>query len=120
MKRRLRKKKHLGEFQELGFDVSAKLRPDLDTAAHDALLDRLMAMTGARQLGFTGGGNYTELEGFVSRLVRGSTSEEDRQAVAAFLDGDEAVVSHEVGTLRDAWYGWTGQCCACSGDVHEH
>ena len=40
MKRRLRKKKRIGEFQELGFEVLADLRDGLSPIEFDAFLDR--------------------------------------------------------------------------------
>jgi uncharacterized protein YggL (DUF469 family) len=42
----------------------------------------------------------------VRAALFGSATEEDRAALAAFLEGDDAVVRHEVGALRDAWYAW--------------
>lgn len=51
-------------------------------------------------------GRDDKLDGFVTRMGRGSATEDDRAALAAFLAGDDAVVRHEVGALRDAWYGW--------------
>ena len=50
-----------------------------------------------------GGGRDGKFEGFVTRLGRGSATEEDRAALATFLKGDDAVVRHEVGALTDAW-----------------
>lgn len=39
-------------------------------------------------------------------MGRGSTIEDDRTALAAFLVGDDAAVRHAVGALRDAWRRW--------------
>jgi uncharacterized protein YggL (DUF469 family) len=71
MKKRLRKKKHLGEFREFGFAV-----------------------------------RDNKLDGFVTRAGRGSATEEDRAAMAAFLDGATEIARRDVGALRDAWHGW--------------
>jgi hypothetical protein len=107
VKRRLRKKKRLGEFKELGFEVRGDLRPGLVSADLDAFVDRLIDVIEARQLAFGGGaGRDDKLDGFVTRMGRGSATEDDRAALAAFLEGDAAIVRHEVGELRDAWYGW--------------
>jgi uncharacterized protein YggL (DUF469 family) len=72
----------------------------------EAFIDALIDVAEARQLAFGGGaGRDGKLDGLVTRMGRGSAIEEDRAALAAFLAGDDAVVRHEVGALRDAWYG---------------
>ena len=107
MKRRLRKKKRIGEFKELGFEVLADLRDGLLPNELDAFLDRWINAVEARQLAFGGGGGGHDgkFEGFVARAGRGSASDEDRAMFAAFLESDAAVIRHEVRKLRDAWYG---------------
>lgn len=106
MRRRLRKKKHVGEFQELGLEVCANLRPELSEADIEAFVDRWIDAVEARKLAFGGGGGRNgKLEGFVARAGRGSATEDDRRALAAFLEGDDTIVGHEIGPLRDAWYG---------------
>lgn len=104
MRRRLRKKLHVGEFIELGFEVRAELTPGLDDAGYDAFLDRLIDAIETRRLAFGGGGRPEDFEGFVTQLERGSATESDRSALGAFLEGDPAVVRHEVGALVDAWH----------------
>jgi uncharacterized protein YggL (DUF469 family) len=104
MRRRLRKKKRVGEFTELGFSVSAELSPDLDDAGYDAFLDRWIDAVEARRLAFGGGGRREAFEGFVTQLGRGSATDADREALTAFLAGDPAVVRHHVGALVDAWH----------------
>ena len=107
MKKRLRKKKHLGELKELGFEVRGDLRPGLCGNDIEAFVDRLIDIVEARSLAFGGGaGRDDKLDGFVTRPGRGSATEEDRAALAAFLDGDKEIAGHEVGALRDAWHGW--------------
>jgi uncharacterized protein YggL (DUF469 family) len=69
-------------------------------------VDRLLNVVEARQLAFGGGaGRDDKLDGFVTRAGRGSATEDERAALAAFPSGDAAVVGHEVGELRDAWHG---------------
>ena len=107
MKKRLRKKKHLGEFKELGFEVRGDLRPGLSGNDLEAFVDRLIDIVEARSLAFGGGaGRDDKLDGFVTRAGRGSATEEDRAALAAFLAADKEIARHEVGALRDAWHGW--------------
>ena len=106
MNKRLRKKKRVGEFKELGFELRAGLRPGLVGVELDAFLDRLIDVVEARKLGFGGGaGRDDEIDGVVTRMGRGSATEDDRAALAAFVVSDDAVVRHEIGALRDAWYG---------------
>ena len=45
MRRRLRKKKHLGEFTLLGFEMEGDLRPELARPEEDAFIE-LVANTG--------------------------------------------------------------------------
>ncbi len=107
MKRRLRKKKRLGEFRELGFQIRAELRDRIEDSDFEAFMDRWIGAVETRQLAFGGGGGRDgKFEGFVARAERGSATEDDRQALAAFLEGDVAITRREVGELRDAWYGW--------------
>ena len=97
----------MGEFKELGFEVRGDLRLGLVGAALDAFVDRLIDVVEARQLAFGGGaGRDDKLDGFVTGMGRGSATEDDRAALAAFLEGDVAIIRHEVGELCDAWYGW--------------
>jgi hypothetical protein len=64
-------------------------------------------MVEGRQLSFGGGvGRDHKLNGVVTRNGRASATEDDRTALAAFLEHEAAVVGHEVGALQDAWYGW--------------
>ena len=107
MKKRLRKKKHFGQFKELGFEVRGDLRPGLSGNDLEAFVDRLIEIVEARSLAFgRGAGRDDKLDGFVTRAGRGSATEEDRAALAAFLDGEREVAGHEVRALRDAWHGW--------------
>jgi uncharacterized protein len=105
MRRRLRKKKHLGEFQELGFAVRAEFRADLSGDHFQAFFERLVHAIDARDLAVGGGGSEEKFEAFVTQGVRGNPTEEDRAALGAFLGGDTAIARHAVGPLLDAWYG---------------
>lgn len=93
MNKRLRKKKHLGKFQELGFDIGFTLVSGCD---EDAFIDRLIEAVEAR--GLMIGGN------FVARH-RGSATQEDRAALREFL-AQAPVITFRVYDLRDAWYGY--------------
>ncbi len=107
MKKRLRKKLYKGEFKELGFNVSFTY----DAATTDdgyALLDEFIDY--ALSQGLCVGGYFGE-DGckaslFVVSAKRGSVTEDQRQAVEAWLNGTGKITSLEVGQLRDAWYGF--------------
>jgi len=104
MKKRLRKKKRVGEFRELGFAVRATFRAALSDAEAIAFLRRWVGAIEARGLVF-GGGNTTEsFEGFVTLAKRGSASDADREALTAFFAADPVVAKHEVDALVDAWH----------------
>jgi len=98
--RRLRKKLHIGEFREEGFAVHFKFGADL---THEAQLVALMTFITeaieSRALLFGGGES-----GFVTKAGRGSTTEDDRNAVHAWLLSCAAVVDVRVGPNEDAWY----------------
>jgi hypothetical protein len=79
VKRRLRKKKRVGEFRELGFGVRADLRPGIDDAEIETFVDRMIAFVEARQLAFGGGGEHNgKFDAFVTRAGRGSATDDDR------------------------------------------
>lgn len=87
--------------------MTAELRDGLSQADFDALLDRWIDAVEARGLSFGGGGHKGgPFGGFVTRSGRGSATDDDRLSLSAFLAADPATVGHEVGDLRDVWYGW--------------
>jgi uncharacterized protein len=99
--RRLRKKLHVGEFREDGFNVRFRFRPALTQDDHADVLPRLVAQViEPRSLRYGGGQN-----GFVTKVGRGSPSEEDRRAVTAWLESCAQVQHVDVGPNEDAWYG---------------
>lgn len=104
---RQRKKKHLGEFQEVGFMVEAKLASPLSAAERNAFLARFLSEAiDANGLGF-GGGLNEEFDGFVvTDQPYGKVDEAQRAKVAAWLEQQSVLKDVQVGPLRDAWYGW--------------
>lgn len=100
--RRLRKKLRIGEFKEEGFEVNFKFTAGLTNELQLDILTRFVteAME-SRNLSFGGGEN-----GFVTRTGRGSTTEEDRQAVETWLLSCALVEQVQVSKNEDAWYGW--------------
>jgi uncharacterized protein YggL (DUF469 family) len=102
--RRQRKKLHLGEFTELGFEVSARLASPLSDEGRDKLLDGFMGDC-IEPLGLSfGGGLNDDLGGYVTTAMRGrSASEDQRDKVRAWLSSRPEFLVVEVGPLTDAW-----------------
>ncbi len=96
--RRLRKKLHLGEFQEFGFAFKNQIKPGArEEIFIDALLDEVIEPRGLEFGGWV-------TVGFITKAARGSVSEEDRAAVMAWLRARPEVESALASELVDAWY----------------
>lgn len=99
--RRLRKKLHLGEFQELGFFYEATIKDGADEHTFiDGLLSEAIEPIGLAFGGWVGGGA-------VSKMRRGSISEDERQAVLDWLSRRPEVLSMSATGLVDMWHGDT-------------
>jgi uncharacterized protein len=69
MKKRLRKKKHKGEFQEFGFQINLNVKPDFSPMETNLLIDELIELMERENLLFGGslsGGFITAEKGSVS------------------------------------------------------
>jgi len=105
LKKRLRKKKHVGEFQEFGFSVQLRFSEHLSVDDRDSLLDDFIgAAIEANGLLCGGGGNGHSWEVFVTLDRRGSATEIHRQKVGRWLSKENSILQYEVGPLEDAWY----------------
>ena len=104
-KRRLRKKLHVGEFQELGFEVRFSWRSD---AEHDfdEKLNEWIDFVESKGWAFGGGGSTKRktIEGFIAKFGRGTLKEEDRLQAEKWFDEKEWIESFEVELLKDAWH----------------
>lgn len=100
--RRLCKKLRIGEFQELGFSVSMQyespLNPDEQESFLKAFWDEVIER---RDLAYGGGVDA----GFVCRFGRGSVTQDDREAVSAWLLARTDVTTATVGPMKDCWHG---------------
>ena len=105
MKRRLRKKKHLGEFQQMGFYLYLYLREEIaESISHmfkKALLEYVERIFNAPPVGAFWQESYFEL--FICP-ASGSATEEDREWLGERLEMDINVEYYEIGDLIDAWY----------------
>ncbi len=107
LNRRQRKKLYVGEFQELGFWVELKFKSALDDAALDAFCDAVYPALAALGLQIGGLGGWvplSETDGFVGTLGRGSVTDAQRDAAAAWLKACPAVAQVRVSAWVDAWY----------------
>ena len=105
MNKRLRKKKRVGEFRELGFRVRFET-PGLSTEQVNSLCDRWLAEA-IESNGLACGGSCgpVEWDGFIQLDHRGSATEVHRQAVTRWLQSEPTIKKVEVFPLVDAWYG---------------
>ena len=105
MRKRLRKKWHVGEFQELGFEVRFQVADNLSHDAFDAMVDAFISQAiEAHGLVCGGGGKNPAWNVFVTCEGRGSLTEEHRQAIARWLAARPEVNAVRLGPLVDAWY----------------
>jgi uncharacterized protein len=105
VRKRLRKKLHVGEYQELGFEVRFRVADNLSHDAFDAVVDAFISQAiEAHGLLCGGGGKNPEWNVFVTREGRGSGTEEHRQAIERWLASRPEVKTVQIGPLVDAWY----------------
>lgn len=106
---RQRKKLRVGEFQEHCFDVELVFHsPMRGEPYHDFIHDFFGALEERGLLGGGFGGRepFSETEGVVARIERGSPSEADREAVIAWLRARPEVVDARALDFKDAWHGY--------------
>src|SRR3990167_1213839 len=98
---RLRKKLRIGEFQELGFEVSFRLYRGLSDRDSEKFWNAFI-LEAIERNGLAFGGST---EGFITAWGRGSATEEHREGVGDWLRSRPEIEAVEVGPLTDAWYG---------------
>jgi uncharacterized protein YggL (DUF469 family) len=108
MNKRLRKKKHLGEFRQLGFSAECRLRSGLSGAAFDQFTDEFIAQAiEANRLVFGGGGSPNRgWSGVVCRDdSHESATDGDKAAVHNWLERRTEVESFRLSDFWDVWHG---------------
>lgn len=101
--RRLRKKLHIEEFQELGFAVKWRFAEGTPVEEVDTTLDTFInEVIEPNGLAFDGGG-YLEWEGLVCLQKIGHCTEEHRVLVAKWLE-THGMTHVEVSELFDIWW----------------
>lgn len=105
LKRRLRKKLHVGEFQELGFEVSVKFKSNFTETKFDKFTDEFIDEIEGNKLFFGGGGNNKTWTGFVTSQEKyNSPTDEQREKIKYRLENCPEIAESEVGNFIDAWY----------------
>lgn len=101
MRRRLRKKRRVGEFQELGIELSLTLRSGID---FDAFLDDfLTSAIEVHGLRFGGSGSSTHLSGVVE-LGRRDVASTHRDVLEGWLAADRRIDAYTVSQFVDLWH----------------
>ncbi len=100
MKKRLRKKLRLREFQEMGFHVNFELADYQSSEATDALLDSVIAFAEDNGLFLAGGLGFF----YVTARPRHSVTVEQRQLFIEWLMQQQAIIGLQALPLSDAWY----------------
>lgn len=103
MKKRLRKKRHMGEFQELGFEVVISL---IDKSL-DSFLDSWVVDAIDKHGLNCGGGGTAEKYEFIVCRHNGTCSDHDKELIEIWLKGNKTVTSFTVGPFIDMWNGCT-------------
>jgi uncharacterized protein len=98
--RRQRKKLHIAEFQQIGFEYSAVWSQFPTVAQQDAFIDGFLDQVIVAR-GLELGGGFTK--GAIVGRVQNPT-DSDREAVCNWLKGFPGIVDVQVGPLVDAWY----------------
>jgi len=101
--KRLRKKLHIGEFQEFGFLVKFTLPNAIEETQIGKFIDQFLAEAIEANGLFFGGGINTESSGFITYSHRDSATDGHRQLVKKWLSAQPIVSNIEIGELEDAW-----------------
>jgi uncharacterized protein YggL (DUF469 family) len=107
---RQRKKLRVGEFKEHCFDIELVFHtPMRGEPYHDFINDffGFLEQRGLLGGGFGGREPFSETEGVIANIERGSPDEEDREAVVQWLRGRPEVVDARAKDFKDAWHGYS-------------
>jgi uncharacterized protein YggL (DUF469 family) len=102
--RRLRKKLYLDEFAVMGFEFSADMNFKSDNE-FESFLDSMIDFIESRVLVMAAGGTGSSWSGVICSMHRyGCATNEDQQAVAAWLTANPLLTNVRVGQLVDVNY----------------
>ena len=105
MNKRLRKKKHLGEFKEIGFDFKLSFTPIYDDEKHFEMIDHIFWLIEQHGFSATGTCGTGEIDGCMSVRSYRINSDEMKSKLFDTLLALPGVLSVEFGSNCDAWYG---------------
>lgn len=105
LKRRLRKQKRVGEFQEMGFEIHLKFNSNLNETESDKIFFEFIEMIEENHLSFGGGGSRLILQGFITACkIYCSPSLIQKENLKNWLENHSEIAEWEVGEFKDAWY----------------
>jgi uncharacterized protein YggL (DUF469 family) len=105
---RQRKKLRVGEFREHCFDIELVFHAPMRGEPYHDFINDFFGFLEQRSLlggGFGGKEPFTETEGVIANIERGSPSEDDRVAVVEWLRARPEVVDARAHDFKDAWHG---------------
>jgi len=106
VRKRLRKKRRLGEFREDAFEVAYVLRDGISSQEADEFVWAFVQNAVEANDLLCGGGSQGATGSFFLTLAgRGSPQVAQRQAVGDWLARQSVVLRYRVGEPFDAWYG---------------
>ena len=105
MKKRLRKKLHLKEFREIGFDFKICFTPISDSEEYIEMIDNIYWII--EQHGFSAGGGCEEncYEGYMAVSSWRINADEMKNKLQTALLNFPGVTSVDFGENSDSWYG---------------
>ncbi|MGB9110726.1 MAG: 50S ribosome-binding protein YggL [Telluria sp.] len=106
---RQRKKLRVGEFKEHCFDIELVFQSPMRGDPYHDFINDFFGFLEQRSLlggGFGGKEPFSETEGVVANIDRGSPTEEDREAVVQWLRARPEVVDARAKDFKDAWHGY--------------
>ena len=103
IKKRLRKKKHVGEFAVFGVPTAIRLVDGTDFKSFlDVFLEEAIEASGCY---FGGGGQKGRLSGIIELGLRTDLPEQRLKKISHWLDSNSNVANHLIGEINDLWYG---------------
>lgn len=112
MKRRLRKKLHVGEFQQLHFKIYVQFKKsfEFDDQGYDDFMDDMIDLIESRNLSLFGMGGLCPIDKTDAVIAKfrdfpHKTTAEDRNAVVEWLFERDEILSVQASEIFDGWYG---------------
>ncbi len=101
----MRKKMHVAEFQEMGFEFTAKFTHGLQQDEFFNFTHQFIQLIEANNLAWGGGGDVNKIGGFISAFNRGTVTSQQQRTVGDWLRLQNEVAEVGLQPLKDCWYG---------------